>query len=1377
MCSRRSRSVGKAPRSLQCQEEEDGHDEVLGSQLEMELNRSIEKMREGSASNLAHEKLPEDSHGSSGQNSISNSSQRRNDSPSALHNRTGELLEDIEMPNISLGYWESSDLVSLSSASPNSPMKISDCLTIGSSYRVLADSKTFFSLEGASSPGQMVTKEIDVFMKGTPSTTCVSNLITVDDVDTAVSDVGVIQKDPQLDGSSDSKASNDGQGTEDAKMTSSPLSSPHLQMTLGAGLELLDIDNMNDSLLTSSIIENYTTGSKEKTPETFMSSLPPAVDKKFHQAKLNIDTVDDNDTSFSSGFLAEACDIVNELDNVASNMPSSFLNSSDRRMTLHSLDMDAMNDSLLNSFSLVNSPVKKDHLQSEFISPLSAAVIQKKDLEIKYEMTDKVNYCTVDGGPIVVSGIDEKTNTITSTLKTNKLVEGKDNKDSKVSIDDKERKCLNSTYDHQVIQPVLNLTFDKQLENLASIAFDEVNPNSTFVKKVQVANMNRTFDGKDLRTVNSVDGKACSHKKEDQHANTTFSKPLENEENEHDKLNVTFERGEYKIASLNETVNLMDAEGEVLQLILDSTPQKASKVAPDTNFTPKCADKPSTPSVKRKMKDPAQPFLHRISFSVRGEALSQKHEECQQNSSAQASNVQSIVQGMKMGSVDQQSVVTQLRRLQGGTSVRSGPMRALPIQSMAAAHIAEKRQHSGGTPENERPGTPDIGVITGIAMKGAPFSCVVGMDGPAPTPISAPSSRLRMVSIASTASLPEDQNIDSPAWQGFSQESSEDAKKTKEFQVQIPSISSENPQNVKQSANSLDSNIYEGPDDEALSVEEEDKGSGEAGTGASGEQGNGKDEYYYEKANVKNSEQDIMDEGTANKSNISKFPNMNIIQTVESHHMCVSVSEGEPNLGTDLGSEHQLKSELTVNTQNINVEQKMMSDDEEVSAYDDNQKQVNGACKVNGNKNTSHLESKLIKSMNVTASVDEKLPVATSVGETLSIEIDVDGSQLVENGNNVLVCSKEEVIVTDSNSAHDGVKPNLENKINKREHLKNTRKSEQSFEKSKGTNKQNYVKSKQQTVDRNSSMSDQSISSVSHVAVKNKSNKKVKLNTLNNKLGQVKKSHQSRVDTKDVPDKKNTSNSSIASVQSGREKMAKKTNSISRKSSVSKPVQAVNRTFEKEGDKENNSKGVAVRARQISPQIINGVSAHQTQKIPPSRPVLRPSSCDSKTSSTTRSVISKIVLSSKNVPLKPNRKAPVKSNLKLSNGDSGSEQSTDTVKKPQIISSVPQNVLPKSISPLKETTNSTTGQSKQSSSGIPNKGISKPQITAGLKLPVLVNHHAMLPSANAVIKNKVWSKSETEPHVSSKLPRRGTLVTPTASHKPSRLRAPKTVLP
>lgn len=78
--------------------------------------------------------------------------------------------------------------------------------------------------------------------------------------------------------------------------------------------------------------------------------------------------------------------------------------------------------------------------------------------------------------------------------------------------------------------------------------------------------------------------------------NTTFT--TEHTEPPPKELNVTFEKGEYRIGDHNETVNLMDAEENVLQVILDATPKKVSHRDPRAASTPKSSGNHHQPHLK-----------------------------------------------------------------------------------------------------------------------------------------------------------------------------------------------------------------------------------------------------------------------------------------------------------------------------------------------------------------------------------------------------------------------------------------------------------------------------------------------------------------------------------------------------------------------------------------------------------------------------------------------------------------------------------------------------------------------------------------------------------------------------------------------------------
>ncbi|KAK8726785.1 hypothetical protein OTU49_010054, partial [Cherax quadricarinatus] len=750
-----SRSKGKAvkPEHL---EEEDGHDELLGSRLEIELNRSIEKMREEELTPLAHLRRSISGNNNQDQDGDTSDSHQEVDSLSAIHNFSEELLEDIEMPNISVSHWESSDLISVSSVSPCSPVKntVHGKSDVPSNLSFVVSEKKLAQVEGASptqTTEQSISGEIDLYEQlaslSAPLAECVKTLISIDE--TGTNNGGLKKVLHSCDASA--KVSGERKPEQNdvaANMTSSPVSSPDLHLTLGTGLELLDIDNMNDSLLVSSSLNNCS--DKGKKSETFTSSLPPTVQQKV--------AVEDN-ASFSSGFLSEACDIVAELEKMAKGLsPSSA--TPDTRLPLHSLDMDTVNDSLLNSFSLARSPGKND--QHVSISSVPTERVHKKDAESKIEKFSdayvKSNDCTFERLAKILSDME---NTDASSVKSGKIRDIKNYLEETYNIYQQQSKGVNLTFDNNNdIHPVLNSTFEKRLESPVSITlekkhvntifdrkdinntfdkkdvnttfdrkdvniFDRKDANTTFDRKDANATFDRkdanttfdrkdanttfdrkdantTFDRKDANTTfdrkdanTTFDRKDANTTFDRKDANTTFDRKDANttfdrkdvnttfdrkdvnttfdkrdantafdakvhcanrtfdtanaedmkpykfmdttfEKNDHpssedkekEKLNVTFERGEYKIASLNETVNLMDAEGDVLQIILDATPLKVSNTAPDAASTPKCASTPTQPSVKRTIaKDCTQSFLRRISLGMRIDNSSYKCED------------------------------------------------------------------------------------------------------------------------------------------------------------------------------------------------------------------------------------------------------------------------------------------------------------------------------------------------------------------------------------------------------------------------------------------------------------------------------------------------------------------------------------------------------------------------------------------------------------------------------------------------------------------------------------------------------------------------------------------------------------------------------
>ncbi|XP_047476113.1 uncharacterized protein LOC125029964 [Penaeus chinensis] len=404
--------------------------------------------------------------------------------------------------------------------------------------------------------------------------------------------------------------------------------------------------------------------------------------------------------------------------------------------------------------------------------------------------------------------------------------------------------AVNSTFLQSNNQKLLNSTFDGEQPPAQKLA-NNPNANATFDHKHMIAATNKTFDRLEHQmaantTFEMADNNLINttfDRKENQQANTTFDFQAGTEA-KNENLNITFEKGEYRIPSMNETVNLMDAEGDVLKLILDSTPKKSSKAAPEAASTPKGAAKPQIASKGTITKDPTQSFLHRMSLNLRNEQVKAAVPESSQqpvaepHSHTQAPSNKNAVPGFKMGHLDQQAMSTQLRRLHNGpTAVRStsGPMRALPMHAFPLHQSCGKQVENAISPddegitaldyntptessikdakptfgsissiENERPCTPDIGIamdhrtstpdvfrpgdpgsgprITSTpAMRGGVFSRMVGMDGPAPTPIIAPIPRLqRVVSIASTGSLPE--SCQDPQWPGLSHDSTKDSK-------------------------------------------------------------------------------------------------------------------------------------------------------------------------------------------------------------------------------------------------------------------------------------------------------------------------------------------------------------------------------------------------------------------------------------------------------------------------------------------------------------------------------------------------------------------------------------------------------------------------
>lgn len=161
--------------------------------------------------------------------------------------------------------------------------------------------------------------------------------------------------------------------------------------------------------------------------------------------------------------------------------------------------------------------------------------------------------------------------------------------DGKRQPAEKGNTAANTTFDLNkeatgTANPTANTTFDCN-KPAAEATLDK---NMATEGKDQPAVANATFDFNKTQEGNGP-------------ANSTFnagenlpSQP----DNDKADLNVTFEKGEYRIGSQNETVNLMDAEENILQVILDATPKKISKQPPKASSTPKTSGNPQQPHLK-----------------------------------------------------------------------------------------------------------------------------------------------------------------------------------------------------------------------------------------------------------------------------------------------------------------------------------------------------------------------------------------------------------------------------------------------------------------------------------------------------------------------------------------------------------------------------------------------------------------------------------------------------------------------------------------------------------------------------------------------------------------------------------------------------------
>lgn len=120
-----------------------------------------------------------------------------------------------------------------------------------------------------------------------------------------------------------------------------------------------------------------------------------------------------------------------------------------------------------------------------------------------------------------------------------------------------------------------------------------------------ITNNNKAAEGKDHHVAANTTFDCDKDKEGHMAINSTFTAtqnlPSSQADNKDADLNVTFEKGEYRIGSQNETVNLMDAEESILQVILDATPKKISKQPPKASSTPKTSGNLQPPHVKAKV--------------------------------------------------------------------------------------------------------------------------------------------------------------------------------------------------------------------------------------------------------------------------------------------------------------------------------------------------------------------------------------------------------------------------------------------------------------------------------------------------------------------------------------------------------------------------------------------------------------------------------------------------------------------------------------------------------------------------------------------------------------------------------------------------------
>ncbi|KAK7068548.1 hypothetical protein SK128_006227 [Halocaridina rubra] len=320
--------------------------------------------------------------------------------------------------------------------------------------------------------------------------------------------------------------------------STSPLPSNH-RMTLGTGIELLDIDEVNDSLMSSFRMA--------KTPiledgEDFPLSTPlKEYEKKVLEEKLRKDkegSVYQNDCIFNH--------VVNPLNETHSlgNRSKSLNDIPVKGSTVVPLDTTyACLERLLGSNSGIFD--LKDYASA------FNATFNPKQVKPSLSCDNVREMCKENADPNALAPI----------------IMYKSNEDGlKIqTLNTQAAPLTNTTFDAKK-SPLVNRTFQLGIDKI----------NSTFEKSEKICTENNRMDTtfeKGSEKVSSV-------------VNSTFDK-IQAEGTDPGPLNVTYEKGEYKIASLNESVNLMDAEEKVLKLILDSTPIKPFKAPPEAVSTPK----------------------------------------------------------------------------------------------------------------------------------------------------------------------------------------------------------------------------------------------------------------------------------------------------------------------------------------------------------------------------------------------------------------------------------------------------------------------------------------------------------------------------------------------------------------------------------------------------------------------------------------------------------------------------------------------------------------------------------------------------------------------------------------------------------------------